>query len=276
MFSIRIAKIYAFTSTALLTIIGCCMLLPFYWMVINSLKPATSVIRMPPDLSFYHLTWENYEKLFADSIVSLWTFNSFLIAICGMFGNVIICSMAGYAFAKKNFPGKRMLFWFVMSIMMTSTQVIMIPLFMLIRDMGLLNSYWGLILPVLVSPFAVFMTKQFMQSIPNELIAAAQIDGSSEWFIYWKIILPLSKPVLAIVAIFSFITQWNDFLWPLLATESREMRTLQVGVSSMQLQNVNYGLVLAGSVWTMIPVVLLFVSFQRFFVRGITIGAVKG
>lgn len=272
----RIGKLYASASTALLTLLGCAMLLPFYWLVINSLKPATSVIRMPPDLTFSNLTWENYDKLFADSIVMLWTFNSFLIAICGLLGNVVICSMAGYAFAKKTFPGKRMLFWFIMSLMMTSTQVIMIPLFMLVRDLGMLNSYWGLILPVLVSPFAVFMTKQFMQSIPSELIAAAKMDGCSEWYIYWKIILPLSKPVLAIVAIFSFITQWNDFLWPLLATESRDMRTLQVGVASMQLQNVNYGLVLAGSVWAMIPVTILFLSFQRFFVRGITIGAVKG
>ncbi|NOU63305.1 ABC transporter permease subunit [Paenibacillus sp. LMG 31461] len=263
-------------SVMLLTLWALLLLFPFYWMFLNAFKPTTSVIQTPPDLSWVNLTIGNFKKLTLEPISWAWTFNSFLVAISGMIGNVVLCSMAGYAFAKKKFPGKRLIFWFIISIMMTSTQVIMVPLFMLIRDMGLLNTYFGLILPILVSPFAVFLTKQFMQTIPSELISSAKMDGCSEWRIFYSIILPISKPVLAIVAIFGFITQWNDFLWPLLATESRDMRTLQVGLASMQLQNVDYGLVLAGSVWTMIPVIVLFVSFQRFFVRGITIGAVKG
>ncbi|QTH40570.1 carbohydrate ABC transporter permease [Cohnella sp. LGH] len=261
---------------ALLVAAAIVLLIPFYWMALQAFKPSTSAIQTPPDLSWGGLTLSNFKKLTADQFIWIWTSNSLIVALSGMLGNVILCSMAGYAFAKKKFPGKQVLFWAIVSIMMTSTQVIMVPLFMQIRDMGLLNSYWALILPILVSPFAVFLSKQFMQTIPGELISAAKIDGCSEWRIYWSVILPVSMPVLAIVAIFGFITQWNDFLWPLLATESREMRTLQVGLASMQLQNVDYGLVLAGATWTMAPIVILFSAFQRFFVKGMTIGAVKG
>lgn len=252
------------------------LLFPFYWMALQAFKPPTSAIQTPPDLSWSNLTLINFNKLLSDSYVWKWTWNSMLVAVAAMLGNVILCSMAGYAFAKKEFPGKQIVFWAIVSIMMTSTQVIMVPLFMQMRDMSLLNTYWALVLPVIVSPVAVFLSKQFMQTLPNELISAASIDGCSEWRIYWQIILPLSTPVLAIVAIFGFITQWNDFLWPLLATESREMRTLQVGLASLQMQNIDYGLVMAGSTWTMLPIVALFLSLQRFFVKGITIGAVKG
>jgi len=261
---------------ALLVAAAIVLLIPFYWMALQAFKPSASAIQTPPDLSWGGLTLDNFKKLTADHFIWIWTSNSLIVALSGMLGNVILCSMAGYAFAKKEFPGKQVLFWAIVSIMMTSTQVIMVPLFMQIRDMGLLNSYWALILPILVSPFAVFLSKPFMQTIPGELISAAKIDGCSEWRIYWSVILPVSMPVLAIVAIFGFITQWNDFLWPLLATESREMRTLQVGLASMQLQNVDYGLVLAGATWTMAPIVILFIAFQRFFVKGMTIGAVKG
>ncbi|MFD2329313.1 carbohydrate ABC transporter permease [Cohnella sp. GCM10020058] len=259
-----------------LSLAAVALLFPFYWMALQSFKPPTSAIQTPPDLSWGGLTIANFKKLTADNFIWIWTSNSLIVAAGGMFGNVILCSMAGYSFAKKDFPGKRILFWAIVSIMMTSTQVIMVPLFMQMRDMHLLNTYWALLLPILVSPFAVFLTKQFMHTIPGELIAAAKIDGCSEWRIFWNIIVPISMPVLAMVGIFGFITQWNDFLWPLLATESRNMRTLQVGLASMQLQNVDYGLVLAGATWTMAPIAALFIAFQRFFVKGITIGAVKG
>jgi len=245
-------------------------------MVLQSFKPPTSAIQTPPDLSWGGFTLDNFKKLTEGNYIWIWTSNSVIVAASGMLGNVIFCSMAGYAFAKKEFPGKRIFFWAIVSIMMTSTQIIMVPLFMQIRDMGVLNTYWALLLPILVSPLAVFLTKQFMQTIPNDLLEAARIDGCSEWRTYWSIIVPVSMPVLAIVGIFGFITQWNDFLWPLLITESQNMRTLQVGLASMQLQNVDYGLVLAGATWTMAPIVILFVAFQRFFVKGLTIGAVKG
>lgn len=273
---LRMLKPTSLIVAAFLALASIMMILPFYWLLVTSFKPGTTVIKMPPDLSLAKLTWENYSVLFADSIIWLWTFNSFFVAAIVVIGNVIFCTMAGYVFAKKEFPGKRIIFWLVISIMMISTQVIMVPLFMFVRDMGLLNTYWGMILPALASPFAVFMTKQFVQTIPNELISAAKMDGCSELGIYWKVIVPLSKPVIALIAIFTFIGQWNDFLWPLLITESRDMRTLQVGLASLQLMRLNYGTILAGSVWTMVPVVILFLSFQSLFVKGITVGAVKG
>lgn len=269
-------KWFEAVSFLVLVVAAAALLFPFYWMALQAFKPPTSALQTPPDLTWNNLTLVNFEKLTGDPLVWLWSWNSMLIASSAMIGNVLLCSMAGYVFAKKKFPGKRIIFWGIVSIMMTSTQVIMVPLFIQIRDMGLLNTYWALVLPVLVSPVAVFLTKQFMETIPNELISAAKIDGCSEWRIYWNIILPVSMPVLAIVAIFSFITQWNDFLWPLLATESRDMRTLQVGLASLQMQNVDYGLVMAGSTWAMTPIVVLFLFFQRFFVKGLTIGAVKG
>lgn len=253
------------------------LLFPFYWLAVSALKPAASVLSIPPDLGIDRLTFENFAALFRVELTWKWTFNSFAVALCGVAGNVMLCSMAGYVFAKKQFPGKKLLFWCVIGIMMTSTQVVMVPLFMTVRDMGILNTYAGLILPSLVAPFAVFLTKQFIQTLPNELLAAAKIDGCSEWGIFARIVLPLSLPALAIVAIFTFINHWNDFLWPLLATDSKHMRTLQVGLAGLQLQNEkNFSLILSGAVWTMLPIVIVFVACQRFLIKGITVGAVKG
>jgi len=264
----------AFLLLGLIALIG---LFPLYWMFVTAFKPGTSVITMPPDLSWTHFTTANFDKLLAIRHLWNWTANSFIIALCGIAGNVLFCAMAGYAFAKKQFPGKTLLFWIIISIMMTSTQVVMIPLFMLVRDMDLLNTFGGLILPVLVSPFAVFLAKQFISTIPNDLIEAAKMDGSSELGIFMRVIIPLSLPVLAIVTIFTFVTHWNDFLWPLLATDTATMRTLQVGIATLKLQNsTDYGLLLAGAVWTSAPILVIFLCFQRFFVKGITIGAVKG
>lgn len=270
-------KLGKYVGLPILLIWALISLFPLYWLLIISLKPGTSVVATPPDLSWSHLTLANFENLFQNKNIWRWTFNSLIIAISSMIGNIIFCSMAGYVFAKKKFPGEKMIFWLIMCIMMTSTQVIMVPLFMLVRDMGLMNSYLGLILPVMIGPFAVFLTKQFIQTIPNELIHAATIDGCSEWGVFQKIIIPLSSPVLAIVAIFTFVSQWNDFLWPLLVTESIDMRTLQTGMATLQLQNTkDYGLILAGSVWTILPILIVFFAFQRFFIKGITVGAVKG
>lgn len=266
-----------YLTLLLLVLIALIGIFPLYWMFVTAFKPGTSVITMPPDLSWSNFTFANFDKLLAIPQIGYWTANSFIIALSGIAGNVLFCAMAGYAFAKKQFPGRVMLFWLIISIMMTSTQVVMIPLFMLVRDMHLLNTYGGLILPVLVSPFAVFLTKQFISTIPNDLIEAAKMDGSSELGIFMRVIVPLSMPVLAIVTIFTFVTQWNDFLWPLLATDTAKMRTLQVGIATLKLQNsTDYGLLLAGAVWTSAPILVIFLSFQRFFVRGITVGAVKG
>lgn len=267
----------SYLAMALLALLACIGLFPLYWMIVTAFKPGTSVIALPPNLGWSGMTIANFEKLLAIPQLWNWTFNSFLVAVAGIAGNVLFCAMAGYAFAKKRFPGRQILFWLIISIMMTSTQVIMIPLFMLVRDLGILNSYAGLILPVLVSPFAVFLTKQFISTIPNELLEAARMDGSTELGTFMRVIVPLSLPVLAIVTIFTFVTHWNDFLWPLIATDTAKMRTLQVGIATLKLQNTtDYGLLLAGAVWTSVPILAIFLGFQRFFVKGITIGAVKG
>lgn len=256
---------------------GLVTLFPLIWMFLLAVKPGTSVISTPPDFSLTQLTLDNFRVLFANDSLFRWSGNSLLIALSSMLANVVFCSMAGYVFAKKSFPGKTVLFWMILMTMMISNSVIIVPLFMLVKEMGLLNSYAGVILPLLLSPFGVFLSRQFISTLPDELLSAARIDGCSEWRMYSQIIVPLCLPVLAIIAIFSFISNWNEFLWPMIATDSKAMRTLQVGLASMQLESSkNYGTIMAGSAWTTLPIIVIFVSLQRFFIRGITVGGVKG
>lgn len=262
---------------ALLSLLASISIFPILWMFIIALKPGTSVISTPPDLSLNNATLVNFINLFKDSGTLRWIFNSLLVSIAVMLSNVFFSSMAGYSFSKKDYPGKKVLFAMTIGIMMVSTQVIMVPLFIQVKNLGLYNSYLGLILPVMASPFYVFLACQYMRSISNELLNAARIDGCSEWGIYRKIVLPMSIPVLGIICIFGFITQWNDLLWPLIITGSKEMRTLTVGLATtQQFQKIDYGFLMAGSVVATIPILIIFFSFQKFFVTGLAVGSVKG
>lgn len=266
-----------FVMIPIITIYAGLSLFPMLWMLLLSLKPGTSVISVPPDLSLAGLTLANFKALFANSMVLKWGLNSLIIAGTLTLTNVIFSSMAGYAFAKKEFKGKKLLFTLVMAIMMISNQIIMIPLFILISDMNLINNYLGLLLPGLVSPLYVFLATQFIKGIHNELLLSAKVDGCNEWNIYRMIILPISMPALAIIAIFSFITHWNDFLWPMIVTNSKSMRTLPVGLASLQqMDKADYGFLMAGSVFATVPIVILFISCNKYFIRGLTVGSVKG
>jgi multiple sugar transport system permease protein len=185
--------------------------------------------------------------------------------------------MAGYAFAKKEFPGKTLIFWSLLSTMMIPGMVLLVPLFLLVSRMGLINNFGGLILPGLVGAFGVFLMKQFIQTLPTELIDAARIDGAGEMGVYARVILPLSKPALAVLGIFSFMGAWNDFLWPLLITQSKVMRTLAVGLATLQQESMtDYGLLMAGSAFAAVPMIIVFFAFQKHFLKGLTIGGLKG
>lgn len=252
-------------------------LLPLFWMFSTSFKEIKAAITIPPEWFPRHPTLLNYQVLFARAPVFRWLLNSGIVAAAHTISMLLFCSMAGYAFAKKDFPGKNTMFWMLLSTMMIPSMVLLVPLFLLVSRMGLINNFGGLILPGIVGVFGVFLMKQFMQTLPNELLDAARIDGASELGVYSRVVLPLSKPALAVLGIFSFMGAWNDFLWPLLITQSKMMRTLAVGLATLQQESMtDYGLLMAGSAIAAIPMIIVFFAWQKHFLKGLTIGAIKG
>jgi multiple sugar transport system permease protein len=184
--------------------------------------------------------------------------------------------MAGYAIAKKKFPGSKIFFWIYISSMMIPKQVTLVPLYILVANLGMINSYPGLILPSIAAPFGVFLMRQFMVSLPNEVLDAAKIDGAGEFKTFWRIVIPMSKPALAVLGIFTFVGEWNSFLWPLIVTQTSEMKTLQAGLSLIQDEvPMEYAYLMAGAAFAALPMVIVFLSFQKYFLRGVTVGAVK-
>ena len=252
-------------------------LLPLYWLLSGSLKPAATLMKMPPDLIPTGFTLEHFRRLFELTPAGRWLLNSIIAAVVVMVSNVILASMAGYGFAKLRFPGSRALFWACLATMMVPAQVTVIPLFLMVRRMGLINTYPGLVLPSLVTAFGIFMMKQYIQGIPSDLIEAARIDGCGELRIFWRIIFPISKPAVAVLAILTFTSSWNSFLWPLIVTIENNMWTLPVGLASVNDSFFkDYGLSMAGAAMAAVPMIILFLALQRYFLRGLTVGAVKG
>lgn len=253
-------------------------LFPLYWMVSTALKPPSIVMSLPPEWIPTDISLNNFREAFANSPVERWTLNSFIMAVSVTIFQLLFASMAGYGFAKKQFPGREILFWAYVSSMMIPGFALIIPLFTLMTKLGLVNTYLGLIAPGLSAPFGVFLMRQFIQTLPTELIEAATIDGCSELRVYTHIILPLSKPGLAVLGIFVFIGQWNAFLWPLIVVSSSSMMTLTVGFALLANRElrVNYGALMAAGTYMALAQVFVFFAFQRYFVQGITVGSIKG
>ena len=250
---------------------------PLYWMFATSLTPSALTVRFPPELIPSAPTLRNYELVLAQPNFLRWVINSFVQATSVTFVTVATASMAGYALAKLPFRGAKTLFWLFILSMMLPFEAILVPLFLVVTRLGLVDSYLGLILPLLVTPFAIFLMKQFIQTLPTELLDAARVDGASELRIYWNVVLPLVRPGLAFLGIITFVAQWNSFVWPLVVTRSSEMRTLQVGLVLIREQEpLFYGLHMAAAVLAAIPVIVVFFAFQRYFLRGVTVGALKG
>ena len=273
------ARISPFLIAAyvILTLWALWALLPLFWMFTTSLKEVRAALKIPPEWIPSHPTLVNYQVLFARAPALRWMFNSAVVAAAHTASMLLFCSMAGYAFAKKEFPGKTLMFWSLLSTMMIPGMVLLVPLFLLVSRMGLINNFGGLILPGLVGAFGVFLMKQAIQTLPTELLDAARIDGASEIGVYSRVVLPLSKPALAVLGIFSFMGAWNDFLWPLLITQSKMMRTLAVGLATLQQESMtDYGLLMAGSAVAAIPMIIVFFAYQKHFLKGITIGGLKG
>jgi multiple sugar transport system permease protein len=203
--------------------------------------------------------------------------NSTIVATVVTTVSLFINSMAGYAFAKLRFRGRDRLFRFVTLGLVIPVQVSMLPLFLMLRELGLINTYWGVIIPGLASIFGIFLIRQYAFSIPDDLIDAARIDGASEFRIYWSVILPVVRPILATLAIWTFLSTWNDFMWPLIVLSDDSMFTLPVALANLSGERVqDMELMMAGSVLTVLPVLLVFMFLQRYYVEGITMGSVKG
>ncbi|HEV8638274.1 MAG TPA: carbohydrate ABC transporter permease [Chloroflexota bacterium] len=262
---------------ALLVVWAGVSLLPVYWMLSTSVKAATSMLTVPPQWIPYPLSLEHYQRILELSALPRWLFNTAFVAAAITLGNLFVNSLAAYAFAKLRFPGDRPLFWLLLSLIMVPYVVVWVPLFILVSNLKLINSYWILIIPGFGSVWNMFLLKQFMQTLPSSLIDCARIDACSEFGIFWKIVLPLAKPGLAVVAIFTFVFQWNSFFWWLLFTNTKEMRNLAVGLAQYRYEHtIEYGPLMAGASISAIPVILIFLFFQRYFLRGLTIGALKG
>ena len=252
------------------------MVIPFVWMIITSFKPLDEIHAYPPTFIVHHPTIKAYVELFNLIPMGRYFFNSIFVAGTITIANLFFCSLAGYAFAKHQFAGRDKIFMLLLGSLMIPWQVNLIPQFIIIKNLGWLNSYPGLIVPAMSSAFGVFLMRQFIKSIPDDLIDAARIDGCGEFKIFGFIVIPLVKPALAALAIFTFMAQWNNFVWPLVIIKTREMKTLPLALSVLNSQfGDNFAMVMAGAVVATIPVLVVFIFFQKFFVKGITFTGIK-
>ncbi|MFT4217066.1 MAG: carbohydrate ABC transporter permease [Micropruina sp.] len=261
----------------LLTIGVILYLLPFVIMIINSLKTEGELLRNPVGLVPAEITFENYTRWFQELNIQQFFGTSLVVAIVTVAGNVVFCSMVGYAMAKMEFPGKKVLFALVMITLMVPGTVTFVPLFVLVSKLGLVNTLPGLFLPSIVTPLGVFLMRQFIMGIPDVLMEAARIDGAREGTIFFRVILPLCGAPLATLSILTFLGSWNQFLWPLVAAQSEKMYTLPIALTlfSKGQEATNYGLLLAGSVLVVTPIVILFLFLQRYFVQSVVSAGVK-
>lgn len=262
------------TALALFTIA------PFVWMILVSLHPSRAPIPEPAKLIPNQPQFSNYGTvLFGTQVpVDRFFINSVVVTVACVLGQVLFCSMAGFGFSRYKFAGKSVLFSLFVGSMMLGGVVTQIPVFLMMRNWGWLDTYWALIVPGVSSAFSVFLLRQFFSQLPLELDEAAVMDGASDWTVFTKVCLPLAKPALATCATFGFIGAWTDFFWPLLATQSTSMRTLEVGLSIFKdgYGGSNWPLQMVAAVVTMTPALLIFLAFQKYFVRGLVLGSIKG
>ena len=252
------------------------MVLPYYWMVISSLKPPEELYTYPPRFLVQRPTVKPYVELFTLLPMARSLFNSIFVATAVTLSNMFFCSLAGYAFAKLRFPGRDAIFLALISAMMIPWQVSLIPGFVIVKELGWLNTFWALIIPNLAMPFGIFLCRQYIMSIPDGLIEAARIDGYNEWRIYWRVILPLLTPALATLAIFTFLSQWNSFVWPLIVIQSSRMRTVPLIMAVLNGQfGGNFAMMMAGALVVTLPILVVFLIFQRQFIRGVFLTSIR-
>jgi multiple sugar transport system permease protein len=264
---------YVFLVGGLVLMVG-----PFLWMLLGSIKPETDFLRNPPTFLPSAPTTGNYDRLFDQLDFPRFFFNSAVIALAVTVGTLVFCPMLGYALAKLRWRGKRVVMAVVLATLMVPAGITLIPNFILMSNLGLVNSYPGLILPFLAGPFGVFLMRQFMLGIPNELLEAARMDGANEFRVFWSVVMPLATPILATLGILTFLGSWNNFLYPLVMAQEPEMYTLPVALATFATgqYQADHGMLMAGSVILVVPVLIVFVLFQRWITEGIATTGLKG
>jgi multiple sugar transport system permease protein len=250
---------------------------PLLWMLSASLMPQGEATSFPPRLFPSRITFEHYTDLFTRLSLGRAFLNSIFVAIVATGASLLFNSMAGYAFAKLRFRGRDRIFALLIAALAIPAQVAMLPLFLLLKTIGLVNTYAGVLIPYVAGIYGIFLVRQFMLSIPDDLLAAARVDGASELRIYWSIVLPVARPVLATLAIFTFMSAWNDFMWPLIILTSDDRYTMPVAVASLVGEHaLDMELMMASAVLTIIPVLTLFFVLQKQYIAGMMAGSVKG
>jgi multiple sugar transport system permease protein len=253
------------------------MLLPLAWMLITSIETLPETRHFPPHLIPSGIHWSNYPDAFNAAPFGRFFLNSTVVTLASVAGNLLFCSLAGYAFARLRFFGRDVLFVALLATLMVPFQVTMIPTFLIVHDLGLINSLGALILPNLVTPFGIFLLRQFFRTLPIELEEAARIDGCSRLGVLFRVVLPLSMPALATLGIVTFLWTWNDFLWPLIVMSSTDQYTVQLGLASFQgAHQTNWSLLMAGNMMALAPMLVVFVVAQRWIVQSLAATGVKG
>jgi len=262
--------------SALVFLVLVFFLLPPVWLLLSSFKPVEEIFAWPPHLFPDRPTLENYISAWSQAGFSGFFQNSAFVAVLSAALSVVISVMAGYALSKFRFKGETAVFLLIMSALMIPLQIILIPIFLVLRDLHLLNTLWGVILAPAATPTSVFIMRQYIRGIPDSLIEAARIDAASEWRILWRVIVPLSIPAIATLTAFNFVWRWNDYLWPFLILSDKENWTVQLALASNVGQwDINWPRLLSMSVMSLLPTLTLFVSLQRFYMSGLLAGAVK-
>jgi len=252
-------------------------LVPLVWMLFTSIKPEGSPVTVLSELFKPPFTWDNFHYVTTAAALWRWTLNSAVIAVVTTLGTLAITSMAAFALSRVTFPGRTFVFWLILAGLMVPTEATIVPLFQMMIDNGMVNSYSSIIFPSLAAPLGVMILKQFFDGIPNELVEAAKIDGAGFFRVFFSIFVPLSRSSMAALAIFTFISSWNNFLWPFLAVNSEEMMTLPIGIPLFQGSHAQeLTLPMAANVLASLPAILVFVLFQKHIIKGITMTGIKG
>lgn len=267
---------YDLISNIIVLIAALLFLLPLFWLITNAFKYSTEIYRVPPTIIPERFTLANMKELFDNQPTFRWVFNSFIVSSGTAALSVLFSGLAAYGFAKLPIKGRNVLFVIVISSIMVPKETFIVPLFEVIIDLNWINTYSSMIVPNLATGFGTFMLFSFFAAIPDSIRESAKMDGAGEWLIFRKLMLPLVKPGLGALFILNFVTAWNDYLWQLLMARSKDMQTLNVGVAALQQSvNPNLGLRVAGAAVAALPMIVVFLMFQKYFVAGATEGAVK-
>jgi multiple sugar transport system permease protein len=271
------SRAHAIAVNGALTLLAIFSIAPLLWMLSVSFMPVGEASHFPPPFLPSSLSWENYRQLFERIGIGSYFGNSLLVSAAITLLSLLINTMAGYAFAKLRFAGRDRIFQLLLAALVIPAQVTMLPLFLMMKQLGLANSYAGVVVPALATVFGIFLVRQYARSIPDELLEAARIDGAGELRIFFQIVLPMLKPVLVTLAIFTFMASWNDFMWPLIVLTDQEHYTLPVALASLSREHIqDVEMMMAGAVITVLPVLALFLLLQRYYIQGLLLGSVKG